>query len=137
MFRGRPQLGDHVFVSVRCENSSGEPANPDEAPVLDVWQAGVKAKSLACPRIDHAGVTGLFGYWLFLGAGLAAGQCQVVWHCRVGSHYQVEIDTFEILPGGDTDGAVLSMIELRRPHANFILHQLDSGRLRKGQNPRL
>lgn len=138
MFRGRHQQGDQIFLSIRTLNGSGVPTNPDAAPLMDVWLNGTtKLRSARIPRHDAGAVTGLFGYWLDLGVGYVAGMYQVTYSWTVGSDHGLQVDTFEVLAGGSSDGAVISMIEHRRPQASFVVYQLDGGRLRAGRNPRL
>lgn len=137
MFRGRRALGQYLTLSVRTLNSSGEPVAPDACPLLDVWTAaGVKVRSLRIPIEDAGAVTGYFSYRLHLGPLFATGQYIAVYHWKASSHSGMEVDQFEVLPGHG-EGAVIAATEYVRPHARFLVHQLDSGKLKRGRNPRV
>lgn len=138
MYRGRHTLGQHLNLSVRTTDGATTPLLPDACPVLDVYTAaGVKVRSRLIPVADAGAVTGYFAYRLFLGADLAVGQYLAVYHWRSGSAAYAELDTFEVTGGGQGEGCVLAMREFVRPNARFVVHQLDSGKLKRGRNPRL
>lgn len=89
------------------------------------------------PILDRRQIDGLFHLPIFLGAGYEAGHHSVTMTYQVSSHQGVDQAEFEILPYGDTDGHLLSMYFFRRPHADFVLWQTESGKIKKGRNPYL
>ncbi len=79
----------------------------------------------------------LFGQRLLLTAEFAPGRYEIYYRYRASTYSNVVTDVFEIAAGGDTAGSVVSMVGYKRPHATYVVHQLDSGRIRKGKNPRV
>jgi hypothetical protein len=49
----------------------------------------------------------------------------------------MELDTFEVTPGGDISGVVISQFFYPQPQANFLIQQRSSGNIYKGKGPRL
>lgn len=137
MFRGRYQLGEELPLLIQCVDDVGSPVAPNAAPVAHIWSETALVKSLSIPAMDQQTVTGLFGMRLFLGGAFAAGIHQVLYKYTAGSFTNVITQMFQILPGGDPDGAVVSMYGFRLPFATFLVHQLDSGKVQKGKNPRV
>lgn len=138
MYRGRFQLGEHIPLAVLCRDSSGSPVAPVAAPRADVYAtSGHPVISKLLPSLDGLAVTGLFQLRLFLGAGFSPGAYTVAYRWLDGSHVGLEVDTFEIPPGGDDSGAVISLFPYERPHAYFLMQERDGGGLYKGRNPRL
>lgn len=138
MFLGRYALGSHVPLSVVATAADGQPAAPTECPTVSVYDAdGAVVESRLIPARDRGAVTGLFGYRLRLSASYAAGHYTVAYRWRSGAHRGVATAAFEVTPGGDAEGAVIAMHDYNRPDARFIVHQLDSGKLKRGRNPRL
>jgi hypothetical protein len=74
-----------------------------------------------------------------LGSSFPAGRYRVSYHWTVGGYAGEAEDNFEVAAGGDPAGAVISLCWYERPHANFLIMQLDpaSGRLLFGRNPSL
>ena len=136
MHRGRFQLGEHVPLAVLCRNSSGQPAAPDAAPQVDVYSDTTHPTTgKAIPAQDKSLVTGLFTYRLFLGSGFVVGRYTVTYHWVIGANHGMQVDDFEIVGGGHEDGEVISMYFYDRPHADFIVQQLSSGKVVRGRNP--
>lgn len=138
MDRGRIQLGEHLHLTVRTTDADGRPVAPDACPLLSVYDpTGAKLVSKLIPIADPAAVTGYFGYRLHLGAGFTIGKYRVLYTWAASGHHGAELDSFEATGGGDNQGCVIALKEFVRPHARFVVHQLDSGRLKRGRNPRL
>ena len=47
----------------------------------------------------------------------------------------MEMDYFEIIPGGNEEGQVLGMAFYHRPEADHVVYQTESGKIFKGRNP--
>jgi len=138
MFRGRYQIGQEVPLSVLTVNASRVPSFPTVAPHFEVFSSSAKLiTGKLMPVMDRNGATGLFQALLRLDARFSAGRHQAVIHYKVGTYYGQQVLDFDILAGGNASGAVEAMHWLERPHANFVVHQLDSGEIHKGRNPRL
>lgn len=135
-YRGRYQLGQNVPLRLLCTNGAGTPSVPTNAPRFAVWANGTKVSSGRLPVLDRYGQTGLFGDSLFLGSSWATGTYQVVYSYAVGTQAMIEVDTFEIVAGGDVRGAVLALYFYVRPHANFVMQQRETARSPVwGRNP--
>lgn len=141
MFRGRFQLGTEIPLSVLTVNGSNVPSAPTVCPRIEVWSTTAKVVSdKLIPVMDRYGTevdATLFAYNLFLGGGFAAGLYTVYYRYLLGTYEALVEDTFEIVAGGDKDGAVISMYYFDRPQAKYVVMQLDSGKLVKGRNPRV
>lgn len=138
MYRGRLQLGDEVTLTCLCVNGSGVPSAPDAAPKIDVYAGAVKVVSgKAIPALDRYGTTGLFAFNLLLGTQFATGRYSVTYRYTNGAFADLQADVFDIIAGGQPDGDIISMHWLPLPHANFLVYQTDSGKLRKVRNPYL
>lgn len=133
---GRYQLGQEVALTLLCTDASGTPTNPVSAPHADIFRGSTKVLSgLLFPVLDAGSTTGLFQRNVFLGNLFSTGRHQVVFRYLVGSYLGQVTDDFEILAGGDPDGAVIAAHWYERPHAGFVVQQKDSGKLIKGRNP--
>ena len=132
---GRHQIGTELRIPLLFVDADDEPVAPDSAPTVEIWTGGVKVVSDLMVPIDREILTGLFGCLLFL-RSLDVGLYQAIKRWTSGSYFGVEIDYFEIIPGGHDDGSVIAMYYFDTPTARFLVHQLDSGRLKPGKNPK-
>ena len=141
MHIGRYQLGVEVPLSVVTTNSSGDAAAPDACPTVVIYTSaavrvsGYNGKKI--PVVDAANTTGLFRYGAFLGPVFAAGRYTVVYQWVIGAFTGKEVSYFDVIAGGNSDGAVIAMAELQRPHARFVVQHLSSGKLSSNRNPTL
>lgn len=137
-YRGRVQLGEEVVLGCQCRDYSLTPTLPNLPPLMEIWSSGgTRIISKAIPILDRYVQTGLFHYRQFLGGQFSTGHYNVLYYYTVGSTDRVDQDDFDIIPGGDGDGQVISMYWLEKPHANFIVYQTDAGKLFYGRNPRV
>lgn len=137
MYRGRHILGTEVPLGCLTTNAAGTPTNPDDCPLMEVRSSSGLVLARRIPRIDHAAAAGLFQVKQFLGADFAAGRYSVLYGWTVGGTAFGALDEFEVIPGGHADGSVISMYFYDRPHGDFVVHQLDGGKIRRGRNPRV
>jgi hypothetical protein len=138
MHKGRYTLGSHVPLSVRTTNSGGQPAAPTECPTVSVYDSsGARVETRLIPVRDTPAVTGLFAYRLRLGPAYSAGSYTVAYRWRSGDYHGIVTEAFEVTRGGDAEGAVIALHDYKRPHARHVVHQLDSGKLKRGRNPRI
>lgn len=140
MFRGRYALGEEIPLHVLCVDAAGTPVTPDYPPNLKVWNtAGTKVVNKLVPHVDPGGQTGLFGMRVFLGADFAVGYYTATWSWSdtSGAHAGVEFSTFEIVAGGNSNGAVVAITHHHTPAANYVVKQLTRGAISKGRTPRL
>lgn len=138
MYRGRHQLGQEVALGCLCVDGSGTPAAPTAAPTMKVVDStGATVISRQIPVCDRYRQTGLFQDNLFLDNRFSAGLYVASYSWVISATTYGEADTFEVVAGGDDDGAVIASCFYSRPHADFLVQQCDSGRLIFGRNPRV
>lgn len=136
MHFGDVQLGMEFPVVVLCHDGT-EPAMPDAAPQLAMFTAaGVLIRRILLPADVQSQQTGLFRLPLFLNESFSAGAIHGYIEWRVSGSLFAEPVSFRILPGGSTDGSVISMTHVRRPSSNYLLWQTDAGTIFRGTNPR-
>lgn len=87
------------------------------------------------PVIEPEQVTGLFSLPVFLGSAFATGYYLVLLKWAISATEFAESRGFRIIAGGDNEGAVVAMHWFTRPQAKFLVHEMESGFVRKGQNP--
>lgn len=135
---GRYPLGRQVPLAVRCRNASGAPVAPDSCPAVDIYSSAGKVKSgVLLPVTDPVAAVGLFSLNLFLDASFSPGQYRAVCRWTAAGYYGSEVDTFEVLPGGDVGGPVVGLTNYERPQAVYVPQVTWSGTFRRGKNPRL
>lgn len=141
MYRGRYQLGTEIPLQVLTVNGSNLPSAPTTCPRIEVRSStGAVVSDKAIPVMDRYGAevdATLFAFSLFLDGSFAAGLYTVYYRYLLGTYEGLAVDTFEVVAGGDGDGAVIALHYFDRPHAKYVVMQLDSGRLVKGRNPRV
>lgn len=146
--RGRWFLGDEIPLGVLTTDGAGTPTLPDACPALEIYSSagkvlggwvpgGMNGNGSLVPIQDRYGTTGLFGTRLFLGPAFAPGLYQATYRWKISTFLGLEVDTFEVLAGGSVKGSPLAMYFHRQPQADFLVRQLDSGRLVSNRNPRV
>jgi hypothetical protein len=65
------------------------------------------------------------------------GRYRVEYRYTSGGQPWASLAYLEVIPGGDPNGAVISMFAYDRPESNYVLAQLGSGKLVQGRSPRL
>lgn len=132
---GRYQQGQTASLLLLTRDADGNPALPDAAPQAKVLgPAATVVRELTMPIWEELGV---FHFPLFLNQLFVAGWHQILYYYRVGSYHGREEDGLTVVPGGSTKGSVISMYFFRRPHADYVLQQRESGVVTAGKNPTL
>jgi len=134
---GRYQLGTSVPVPLLCVDGSNTPVVPDAAPYARIMHGATVVANVQMPILDSLAQTGLFHYPLYLDSSYAVGSYQAILSWVTGSFHGLDAHDFEIIPAGHVDGAVTSMYFYRRPHADFVVQGLQSGKIIPGRNPRV
>lgn len=138
MYRGRAQLGQTVSLLLLCRSAVGTASLPDSPPVMKIYgPSGGAVRNKEMPILERYAQSGLFHYPLFLNADFSPGQYHVLYYFRVGADYGIEEDHFEVVAGGNQDGEITAMHFYQRPHADFIVQGLESGKIVHGRNPRV
>jgi hypothetical protein len=138
MYIGRVQLGNNVVIAILTK-TGGVPAVPDNVPTVRIYAAstGTLVYTAKMPVADRYGATGMFLLPIFLNAAFSVGQYYATVGYQIQGTQVLEPYNFEIVPGGDVRGSVISMTWYDRPQAKFVVMETDSGRLEYGRNPRL
>ncbi len=135
---GRYPLGGTVHLYLVCTDGARAPALPDNAPRLAVFDSSgnrVLTKQIAIQ--DRYQVTGLFHHPLFLGAPFGTGHYGVELSYSISGAPFLETAAFDVTGDGNVEGDTLAMYFFRRPHADFVVWQTESGKIKKGRNPYL
>lgn len=136
-YAGSQSLGGRIHLGVACVSGQA-PVTPDAAPVAVVQDSsGDVVAAYALPPADPSSARGVFATAVHLDRRYAAGSYTAHVSYTVGGAARSEAVGFEVLPGGHPDGAVIAGYHYHRPHAEFQVLQLDSGKLFKGRNPYL
>lgn len=135
---GRYQLGEEMVIPLHVTDGANTPGTPDVLPWAMVYSAaGAKVISaLMAPR-DRYRATGLFFYRLQLGSLFALGQYSVAVAYKVSGVGRLKTMKFEVVGGGDANGAVVSMYWMDRPQAKYLVQRTDAGARVFGRNPGL
>jgi len=133
---GRYQQGEEVWLRVQCFGTNHVASWPTEAPVAAVYNSAGLVTQLQLPMVDERGQVGLFGLRVYLNTLFYPDYYRVLTRYRVAGKCSMEEESFEVIPGGDADGAVISLYSFLHPSGEFIIQQRDGGRLFAGGNPR-
>lgn len=138
MYLGRVQLGEWLTVPLNTDDRL-QPTAPPAAPSLAVFDhTGAKVAQALVPAADLAGVTGLFAARIRLGATFATGRYLVCLQYRTaGGASRLKAAHFDVVAGGDANGAIVAMTFYQRPQANYLVCRLDSDQRLLARNPRI
>lgn len=146
-YLGRYQLGVHVPLTLFTVDSTGEPLHCDDSPTIKVLaQDGdtiVDTKEI--PALNRDRYKGLFHYRLFLGANphvpvseaFAVGRIFIYYEWVIDGTTYGDLAVLDAVASGNDAGAVISMERFDRPHGDFLVMQLDTGKIIAGRNPRI
>ena len=137
--RGRHVLGDEVFLSVQCTSTSGVPTAPDAAPVMTIYDdTGARVLQKSIPPVERYTATGLFGYMQQMNSSFATGRHWVLYTYSVSTNQRNNLDTFEVVTGGNVAGQVISLHYVeQRDSQDWIIGQCDSGTLVYNRGPKI
>lgn len=133
---GDTQIGQEIPVSYQITGPDG-PLWPDAAPQLVLYHDGDLVRRVKMPCDSQSQRDGLFRYQLFLDAAFPVGDLYGFLQWAVGGDPHAETVKMRILPGGSADGSAIAVACVRRPSANYLVFQCDSGTIFKGTNPRV
>ena len=140
MYLGRYFQGQIVAIVVRTVNNDGTPAAPDNPPYIDLRDDDGQIRQVQAPIVDRYVVTGLFIYPLRLDASFPAGRYTATAFYRVSgaaNYHGIDSDVFEVVSGGDPDGAIVTQHYWSRPEAVFLVQQTEAENLLLRRNPYL
>jgi hypothetical protein len=126
---------------VRTGTPGGEPGWPDLRPVIEIWRDAtppVKLLNKDMASYLPGVVEGLFRYSEFLGPLYNTPGRHFVfirWTDQDGNPRLVA-GSFELTGGGNQAGTIISMTEVARPDARYLLTATDAGTISRRKNPR-
>ena len=150
MLLGRYQKGAWLPVSVQCRDNLVVLA-PDNAPVMTIYDSSfstVLAPRSIPPRALGRR-TGLFEIEQFLGSEFSEGIYHILvtysatvatmWRGGVAEAFETknfaDLLRFEVVPAGHESGAYINLYFYERPHADYVVGQLDADVLEFRKNP--
>ena len=132
---GQFQQGQTMTLMLRSVGYSGQLVMPDAPPSATIYDDSGNAQVFSLPASDQA--NSIFSLPIFLGLTFPLGRYRVYHRYSSGGDIKARADFFEVIPGGDPGGAVISVFAYDRPEAGYVLAQLGSGMLVQGRNPRI
>jgi hypothetical protein len=134
---GRYQNGQTLSLLVQTHDSTQKIVVPDRPPAAKVYFGASAVFSRLMPTEERYVVTGLFHLPIFLDANFVPGNYSITTYYSTGSgsYNGVQNDTFQVVGGGNVNGAIQGMYFLQRPQANFVIHGTETGLILKGRNP--
>jgi hypothetical protein len=134
-YLGQFQQGQTINLMLRATAYQGRIIVPDDYPVAKIYKDAALIATVQLPVVDEA--NSVFSLPLFLGLPFDLGRYIVSYRYSVGGFIGARVDYFEVIPGGDPGGTVISMFSYDRPEAGYVLSQLSCGKLISGRNPRI
>ena len=133
MYVGRFALGQFVPLFAACRDGNGDAVSPTSAPTFTVYKSTDTpisgADTVPMPPLAKDDQTGLFLYHLRLGSSFSTGRYHVLIEYAYSGGTGAIQRVFEVIGGGHSSGAYLAIHQYRRPHASYLVGQLDSGTL--------
>ena len=136
MLLGRYQKGAWLPVSVQCRDNLVVLA-PDNAPVMTIYDSSFSTvlDPRSIPPRALGRRTGLFEIEQFLGSEFSEGIHHVLVTYSSGDKNFADLLRFEVVPAGHESGAYINLYFYERPHADYVVGQLDADVLDFRKNP--
>ena len=135
MYLGRYFQGQVVPIYIRTVNADGTPTAPDNPPYIDFRDDSGQVLQVQAPIVDRYTVTGLFIYPLFLTSSFPAGRYTATHFYLASTYNGLDSDVFEVVAGGDPDGAIITQAYWQRPEAVFLIQQTEADNILLRRNP--
>lgn len=140
-YLGEYLLGEWIPIPLVCRDASGNESNPTAAPTLNIYKANdtpvTGYDDVTVPPFAQGERTGYFNKNVFLNSNFSAGRYIALLQYAVSGSNKAELHFFEVVAGGNAKGAYVALFYYPRPHANYIVGQLDDGTLEMRRGPRL
>ncbi len=125
MYLGNYTIGQEVVLPLHATDAGPSPVAQASAPSVKVFDAsGSQIVSAPMAALDRPRSTGLFYYRLTLDAAFGPGRYLV----EMAYGGLAKMASFDIVPGGDPAGAIVSQYHLERPQANHLVQKTDGGK---------
>lgn len=135
---GRFQLGTEVPLILQCTYGGAQDI-PSTHPTFEVRADGNAAWLIynRIPSDEQGWRTGFFRMPLMLDLRFAAARYTVRFRWQdSASNHRFAMCSFQVVAGGNSDGAIIAMHHAERPQGRFLIMQTDGGFLKRGLNPR-
>ena len=135
---GAFQLGDWLPIMLQTRTGAGVPTAPDAKPTFKAFDSSdtlIETINLPASKA-YPYITGLFEHKRLLDSSYSTGKYYFALQWAISSTDYMRLGIFEILAGGDADGAVMGMNWFELPESKQVVMALDGGALRAGRNPR-
>ena len=135
----RVQLGDELPILFQICDGSGLPAEPESAaPTLSIYDAASNlVKTYRVPPLERIDAPGMFGMPIRLDDNYAEGAYSWLAEWTIDMVAGVASGYFDILPGGDPQGPIVSQDFLQKRGGTTLLQEAGDGTILFGRNPRL
>jgi hypothetical protein len=131
---GEYQLGDRLPLTLWVR-SSDSPTLPDNPPRAIIYSGTKQIENFLLPVVDQPNETALFRTIVNLDGKYSTGKHLVQFIYALSSVIKSEVDSFEILPGGNVNGTGLSMDFFTVNPNRYVLVHTDIGSLVRRKNP--
>ena len=138
MYLGRYFLGQTVHITIRTIDVNGTPTLPDNPPYIDLRSDSALVTQVQAPILDRYVATGLFVYPLRLNSSYTTGRYSATHHYYVSggnAYHGLDVDYFEVVAGGDSDGVIVTQHYWQRPEAVYLIQQTESSNINLKRNP--
>lgn len=135
----RVQLGDELPIRFQVLDGTGAPAEPESAaPTVSVYDAAsTLIKVYRVPPLQRTDAPGWFGMSVRLDGNYAAGAYSWLAQWAIDMVAGVASGHFDIVPGGDPQGPIVSQDFLQKRGSTTLLQEAGDGTIVFGRNPRL
>jgi len=129
MYLGRFRQGDIIVLPLHATSGVPNGVLLTRPPNVKVFSAsGSQLLSDLVPAFDTLRSVGLFEYRLQLGTLFPAGRYLATFgYTSAGSQFLKSV-AFDVMPGGDPAGSIVSMYFLQRPHADILVTKSDGAK---------
>lgn len=116
-------------------------SNPDAAPTVTIYKANdtpvTGADTITMPPFAQGEQDGFFNRDVQLDANFSAGRYQVLVEYAISASNRAEQHFFQVKAGGNAKGAYVALHYYPRPHAKYLVGQLDDGTLEFRRGPKI
>lgn len=137
MYLGRYRQGDWLPLILHCQDGDGEAVVPDEAPTARIYNrsGSLVGSEIKLPPIERYRLDGLFGARIHLGSSFSAlGTYHVRFKYTESTDFVV-LGAFNLVTGGDVNGAYYGLQHFTTPFSEYIVGQLADGTLEFRRGP--
>lgn len=129
MYLGNFTQGREVLLPLLAVDDGPTALWPTAAPRVRVYDAdGTLILAAFLPACDRSRATGLFVYRLALDDSFVPGRYHAYFAWTSSGVVRARAANFDVVAGGDADGAVVSLHHLGRPQGDKTVAKTDGGK---------